>query len=163
MRYVMLIAILAGCAPTCPQASVVNGSWEVFANVLTREGGDEPDFPVSSTPVNGFYTWTLGWGESSRGPVNFILDGQPAREASGDWSSEVCGTFTLSLHGLYESRAGDEHDYSALGTFVVFEDRIAGTWDWSETWTAAGGESGVFTARGQIEGARPDETEPTED
>lgn len=154
MRIVMLPLLLAGCLPVCPQPTVVDGTWDVFANVLDRQGGDEPDFPVSSTPVNGFYRWTLAWGQSLRGPITFALNDQPAVEASGAWSDDACGSFTLSLAGVYESPEGAEHDYSALGTFVVFEDRIAGTWDWSESWSASSGESGVFTARGQVEGDR---------
>lgn len=152
MRPVILSALLAGCAPVCPGPSQVDGTWAVFANVLSRTGGDEPAFPVESTPTNGETVWSIAWGAAAQGSVDLAIDGQPV-QASGRWSTEACGTFELALDGTY-SHEGASHTFEARGTFLVYQDSLDGTWDWTEQWRAATDETGVFTARGQIQGDR---------
>jgi hypothetical protein len=151
---VLVLSALVGCAPACPEPSSVDGTWEVFATVLTSEGADDPDFPSYHSPANGPSTWTLAWGPSEVGPVDLLIDGVPV-EASGTWSRDRCGAFSLRVAGDLDGPTGSRHTFDADAELVVFGDRLEGTWDWSELWVARDGlTTGSFTADGQVEGVR---------
>lgn len=152
MLRVIFPALLIGCTPVCPGPSQVDGAWSSFANVLSRQGGDDQAFPAASSPTNGRSQWAMAWGDLLLGPVSLAFDGQPV-QATGVWSTSSCGRFTLQIDGLY-TRDGAEHAFEADGSFVVYDDALAGTWDWSETWQAQGGQTGIMTARAQIDAVR---------
>jgi len=152
MRLVILTLSTLGCSPTCPGPAQADGAWQVFANVLSRTGGDDSAFPAGSSPINGFTTWTIGWGQGPTGAVDLAIDGQPA-SAAGVWSSESCGSFELALDGTYQAD-GASHAFEASGAFLVFDDTLVGTLDWTEQWRAATGETGLLTARAQLQGER---------
>ena len=162
MRAALLFmaAAAAGCDVDCGPPHQVNGTYAVFANVITYDGTNLDEFPSTGSPANGWREWALNWPNSYSADVDVAVDGFDYM-AAGEWDPLVCGNFTLAFGGTYVSPAlGSTHEFEADGDMAVFGVQLEGRWNYSETWTTADGdETGTFTAEGQIAGSRIDESD----
>ncbi|MBN2800118.1 MAG: hypothetical protein JXX28_13315 [Deltaproteobacteria bacterium] len=154
---VLTLLGLAGCSADCGQPDQVNGTYAVFANVISApEVSNEEAFPSYMSPVNGWTEWEIQWNLVDQTQVVVLLDGQ-AYQAQGSWDSLECGRFDLKFQGDYTSVNDTEHAFVADGSFVVFGAHLDGVWAWSEIWTGRNAQSGTFAALGQVAGTRVSE------
>jgi hypothetical protein len=159
MVFIGAAASTVGCDIDCGPPRQVNGTYAVFANIMTYDGTNLEEFPSYGSPANGWREWTIAWPSSYSADVDVQID-DTAYVAHGEWDALVCGNFTLSLSGPYVSGQGSSHEFEAEGDFAVFGTQIEGRWDYSEIWTTADGEeTGTFTTDGQIAGSRIEESD----
>jgi hypothetical protein len=153
MRPALLASLplaVVGCNADCGNPEQINGTYAVFANVVTYEGDNLAAFPSYQTPANGWSEWDLGWTNLMTQRIGVTIDGQ-AFEGAGIWNEVECGNFDLRFSGEYTSDIGSVHSFEADGRFVRFAERLEGTWQWSEQWSYEG-ENGTFNANGELAG-----------
>ncbi len=152
-----LSAPLAGCGVDCGEPTQVNGIYAVFANAVTHEGTNLEEFPSYQSPANGMREWAITWDRVSDA-INIDIEGQ-SFAAAGEWNDIECGSFTLDFGGPYQSPEGSTHQIAAVADLVVFAQSLEGTWEYDEDWTSETGESGTFSAHGQLSGEKVGKTE----
>ena len=157
MRSLMALGVallLTGCGVACDASSELDGRYAVFANVVAFEGTNLDAFPSYMSPSNGWSDWDLAWPEGADTVAVAIDDQSYVADASSD--PRFCGTFSMSLSGTYTSVNVTSHVFAATGDFVVFGPQLEGDWVWDESWVALDGETGTFSATGQLSGLRID-------
>lgn len=156
LHLVLLVAVAAapGCGVDCGAPTQVNGTYAMFANVITYDGTHLEDFPSEMSPANGPSEWLIAF-DAISGQTTVAIDGQ-AYDAGGSWNTEECGRFNLQFGGLYLSAAHTTHLFQATGDFLGYNGHIEGTWTYSEDWSDGNGHDGTFHTEGQLSGDRID-------
>lgn len=148
----LIAAPLAGCGVDCGSPTQVNGVYAVFANVVEFEGTNLEAFPSYQSPANGMREWQISWDRVTN-EIAVAIEGQEY-QATGVWNDIECGNFTLEFGGPYASLEGTQHDFFATGEMVVFASQLEGSWQYQEDWTGKDGETGSFSADGNLSGEK---------
>ena len=121
----LLLPLAVACDVDCEDPTEANGTYAVFANVITWEVTNEDAFPSYMSPANGFTEWSLGFPVREGGPVEVTIDGQPF-VATATTDDTVCGAFSLDFEGTYTSTRDSTHAFAASGDFAVFGPQLVG-------------------------------------
>lgn len=134
----------AGCQPECGSPTQLQGPvWQMFGNVITWQAGPT-GVPPGATPVNGYTDWSFVWPDPFSPAIGVTIDDQ-SYDANAVWSTTECGNFSLTFAGVFTSRTGSVHTFTAAGNVLSFGTQLEAALAWSETWQYDG-EVGTLQA-----------------